>query len=89
MTRYTMPARSPASNATAFIGGCSPTAWHPTSTPLPSMARAVEVDAHGGPRDAVKAIVKATRLNPHLSVRGWPFCLGDLNSANDAEGCAL
>ena len=41
------------------------------------------------PRDAVKAIVKATGLSPHLSVRGWPFCLNDVNDVgdvNDAEG---
>lgn len=29
-------------------------------------------------RDAVKEIVKATGLNPHLSVCGWPFCLDDM-----------
>lgn len=39
---------------------------------------AVEVDAHGGPRDAVKAVIKATGLNPHLLVCGWPFCLDDV-----------
>lgn len=40
--------------------------------PLSSMARsdeAVEVDARGlSARDAVKALIKATGLNPHLSV---------------------
>ena len=36
-------------------------------------------------RDAVKAIIKATGLNPHLSVYGWPFCLDD---ADAAEGGA-
>lgn len=50
--------------------------------PLHAIARtdeAVEVDARGlNPRDAVKAIIKATGLNPHLSVLGWPFCLNDL-----------
>lgn len=50
--------------------------------PLPSMARddeAVEVDARGlNALDAVKALIKATGLNPHLSVCGWPFCLSDL-----------
>lgn len=58
--------------------------------PLPSMARndeAVEVDASGlNPRDAAKALLKATGLNPHLSVRGWPFCLNDVDDVNDAEG---
>jgi len=59
--------------------------------PLHAMARtdeAVEVDAHGGPRDAVKTIIKATGLNPHMSVCGWPFCLGDLDDVDDAKGGA-
>lgn len=50
---------------------------------LPSLARndeAVEVDARGSnTRDAAKAVIKATGLNPHLLVCGWPFCLGDLD----------
>lgn len=37
-------------------------------------------------RGAVKAIVKATGLSPHLSVRGWPFCLNDVD---DMEGGAV
>lgn len=53
--------------------------------PLHAMAHndeAVEVDARGLTlRDAVKALIKATGLNPHLSVCGWPFCL------DDVEGC--
>jgi hypothetical protein len=61
------------------------------NTPLStsSMARgdeAVEVDARGmNARDAVKALIKATGLNPHLSVCGWPFCLGDLDGVDDAH----
>lgn len=40
--------------------------------PLHAMACAVEADARGlTPRDAVKALIKATGLNPHLSVCGW------------------
>lgn len=58
--------------------------------PLHTMARAheaVEVDArYLNPRDAVKAIVEATGLNPHLYVYGWPFCLNDVDGVNDAEG---
>lgn len=50
--------------------------------PLTSMARtdeAVEVNARGlNARDAVKALIKATGLSPHLFVCGWPFCLDDL-----------
>lgn len=56
--------------------------------PLHTVARndeAVEVDARGGPRDVVKALMEATGLNPHMSVCGWPFCLDDLD---DAEGGA-
>lgn len=57
------------------------------NTPLStsSMSRndeAVEVDARGlNARDAVKALIKATGLNPHISVCGWPFCLEDLRPA--------
>ena len=36
-------------------------------------------------RDAVKALIKATGLNPHLSVCGWPFCLDDLGGVDDME----
>lgn len=50
--------------------------------PLHAMARtdeAVEVDARGlNARDVAKALIKATGLNPHLSVCGWPFCLDDV-----------
>lgn len=61
------------------------------NTPAPLfLARndeAVEVDARGlNARDAAKALIKATGLNPHLSVCGWPFCLGDLDGVNEAEG---
>lgn len=64
------------------------------NTPLftSSMSRndeAVEVDARGlNARDAVKALIKATGLNPHLSVRGWPFCLDDLDGAHTEGGAA-
>ena len=54
--------------------------------PLPSMARndeAIEVNARGlSSRDAVKALIKATGLNPHMSVCGWPFCLDDVDAAD-------
>lgn len=58
--------------------------------PLHAMARSDEarvVDTYGlTARDAVKALIKATGLNPHMSVCGWPFCLDDLDDANDMEG---
>ena len=61
--------------------------------PLPSLAQGDEarmVNARGlNARDAVKALIKATGLNPHLSVCGWPFCLDDLDSVNDEEGGAV
>lgn len=41
------------------------------------------------PRDAVKALVEATGLSPHLSVYGWPFCLNDVDDVIDAEGGAV
>lgn len=62
------------------------------NTPLSisSMSRndeAVEVDARGlNARDAVKTLTKATGLNPHMSVYGWPFCLSDLNDAHTGGG---
>lgn len=60
------------------------------NTPLStsSMAQgdeAVEVNACGlNPRDAVKALIKATGLNPHLSVCGWPFCLDGAHTGGGA-----
>lgn len=64
------------------------------NTPLlPSMAQgdeAVEINARGlSSRDAVKALIKATGLNPHLMVCGWPFCLDDLDGAHTPEGGAV
>lgn len=61
------------------------------NTPPPhTMAKgdeAVEVDASGlNARDAAKAAIKATGLNPHLLVYGWPFCLGDLDNAHNGGG---
>lgn len=61
--------------------------------PLASMARddeAVEVDGLGlNARDAVKALIEATGLSPRMSVCGWPFCLDDLDGADDVEGGAV
>lgn len=37
-------------------------------------------------RDAVKALIKATGSNPHMSVCGWPFCLDDLGDAHTGGG---
>lgn len=60
--------------------------------PPPPTARArgdefVSVGLQGlNARAAVKAIVKATGLSPHMTVCGWPFCLNDVDDVNDAEG---
>lgn len=52
----------------------------------PALARTVEA-VHGlTPRDAVKALLKATGLNPHTNMCGWPFCLDDVD---DMEGGAI
>lgn len=60
--------------------------------PLPSMApgdEAVEVDARSlNALGTVKALIKATGLNPHLSVYGWPFCLSDLDDVTAEGGAA-
>lgn len=57
---------------------------------LPSMAlcdEAVEVDACGlNARATVKALIKATGLNPHTATCGWPFCLDELDDATAGEG---
>lgn len=63
------------------------------NTPLStsSMTRndeAVEVDARSlNALGTVKALIKATGLNPHLSVCGWPLCLDELDDAH-TEGDA-
>lgn len=54
--------------------------------PLHAMAENDEADARGlTPRDAVKDLIRATGLSPHLSVCGWPFCLSDLDGVNDVD----
>ena len=65
------------------------------NTPLSTSSMAqgdevVEIDARGlNARDAAKAVIKATGLNPHMSVCGWPFCLDDLNGVDNIEGGAM
>lgn len=60
--------------------------------PLSSMSQgdeAVEVNARGlNALDTVKALIKATGLNPHLSVCGWPFCLDGVDGAHTGGGVA-
>lgn len=58
----------------------------PPPTARPGHDEFIPVGLQGlNARGAVKAIVKATRLNPHLSVCGWPFCLDDLGGVDDME----
>lgn len=58
--------------------------------PLHAMAEGDEtavVDARGlSARDVAKASIEATKLNPHMMVCGWPFCLDDLRDANAGGG---
>ena len=61
----------------------------PSTSSMALGDEAVEVNARGlNARDAVKALIKATGLNPHLSVCGWPFCLSDLDDATAEGGAA-
>lgn len=54
--------------------------YPPTPTARAENDEIVPVGLQGlNARDAVKAVVKATGLNPHMSVCGWPFCLDDLD----------
>lgn len=82
---YTPHVRSTSRARTHIVLNNTP---HSTS----SMSRndeAVEVDARGlNARDAVKGIIKATGLNPHLSVYGWPFCLDELDDVTAEGGAA-
>lgn len=58
-----------------------------STSPMSRNDEAVEVDARGlNARDAVKALMKATGLNLHMCVYGWPFCLGDLGDAHTGGG---
>lgn len=58
----------------------------PSTSSMAQGDEAVEVDADGlNALDAVKAIIKATGLNPHLSVCGWPFCLDDIHDVDGAD----
>ena len=61
--------------------------YPPTPTARAESDEIVPVGLQGlNPLDAVKALMKATGLNPHMSVCGWPFCLDDLGGVDDEEG---
>ena len=61
--------------------------YPPTPTARAESDEIIPVGLQGlNARDAVKEIIKATGLNPHLSVCGWPFCLGDLDDAHTGGG---
>lgn len=60
----------------------------PSTSSMTRNDEAVEVDARGlNALGTVKAPIKATGLNPYLSVCGWPFCLDELDDAH-TEGDA-
>lgn len=47
----------------------------------------VSVNAYGlSSTETARAVIKATGLNPHLSVCGWPFCLSELDWNENEEG---
>lgn len=83
----------------AYMPRCSPATGARTHIvlryPPPPTARAesdeiVPVGLQGlNSLDAVKALIKATGLDPHLSVCGWPFCLDDSGGVDDMEGGAM
>lgn len=81
---------------TPHVTGPTPARTHivlNAAPPLHTMAEndeAVEVDARGlDALDVVRAIIKATGLNQHLLVCGWPFCLSELDrNENENEGGA-
>ena len=61
--------------------------YPPTPTARAESDEIIPVGLQGlNSRDAVKATIKATGLNPHLSVYGWPFCLSDLDDAHTEGG---
>lgn len=63
--------------------------YPPTPTARAESDEIVPVGLQGlNSRDAVKGIIEATGLNPHLSVCGWPFCLSDLDGAHTGGGAA-
>ena len=102
MTRYTMPARSQGKafmQRTAaflerddvhrwiFVRNLTPEVECDVRKWLLQARKHVEIDARGlNDLEAAKALTKATGLNPHMSVYGWPFFLGDLDGVNEAEG---
>ena len=70
-----VPAASTAAGARTHIVLQYP----PTPTARAERDEIIPVGLQGlNPLDAVKAVIKATGLNPHLSVCGWPFCLDDM-----------
>lgn len=70
-----MPRCSPATGARTHIVLQYP----PTPTARAESDEIIPVGLQGlSPRDAAKALIEATGLNPRMVVRGWPFCLDDM-----------
>lgn len=75
MTRYTMRSRS---QGALYM--------QRATSRLAERDEIVPVGLQGSnSRDAVKALVEATGLNPHLPVCGWPSCLDDVGGEDDME----
>lgn len=80
---YTPCPHSPALARTHIVLNNTP----PSTSSMAQGDEARTVDASGlNARDAAKALIKATGLNPHMFVCGWPFCLDDVDNM---EGGAM
>ena len=80
-----MPRCSPATGARTHIVLQYP----PTPTARAESDEIVPVGLQGlNFRAAVKEIIKATGLNPHMSVCGWPFCLDEVDDVTAEGGAA-
>ena len=61
--------------------------YPPAPTARAESDEIISVDLQGlNSLDAAKALIKATGLNPHMSVCGWPLCLDDLDDARTGGG---
>ena len=80
-----MPRCSPATDAMTHIVLRYP----PTPTARAESDEIVPVGLQGlNAQAAVKGIIEATGLNPHLSVCGWPFCLDESDDVTAEGGAA-
>lgn len=98
MTRYTMPGRSQGKafmqraiarlerddvHRWVFAHNLAPEVEYAVRST--SLARTHIVLNNTPPLHAMARNDEAVDVNPHLSVCGWPFCLGDLDGVDDAH----